>query len=251
MTNRTIGVAGLLAALGAGAIAAPALAQCTSPVLICFSSDNYAYETLYNNATLMSSTGSLLTVVGKINSFSAPLDFLNANMPAKEYTFIWNLQTLAPGTVQTIPGKVWDTDYASAAQLGTFTIYEDASPDAPTTATLAANPPNADVPSKFTDGIPILSGTLSYFHVRVTYTGTPARYAGSLNATYNVTGGTWGYIFDPSTAANLTGLWCTIGTGTNQCTLPAGYSALVSGKTDSPPVPTLRSTWGSIKTLYR
>lgn len=251
MTNRTIGVAALLVTLGAGVVAAPVMAQCTAPVLMCFSSDNYAYETMYNNATLMSSTGSLLTVVGRINSFAPPLDFLNANMPAKEYTFIWSLVTQAPGTVQTIPGKVWNTDYASAGQLGTFAVYEGSPPNSPTTATLPANPPNALVPSTFTDGTIILSGTISYFHVQVTFTGIPARYAGSLNATYNITGGTWGHIFDPSTAANLTGLWCTLGTGLNQCTLPAGYSALVSGKTDSPPVPTLRSTWGTLKTLYR
>jgi hypothetical protein len=249
MTTRKIGVAALLGALAIGATAVPASAQCVSPVLMCFSSDNYAYETAYNNATLMSSTGSILTVVGRINSFAPPLDFLNANMPAKEYTFVWTLQTIAPGTVQTIPGRVWDTDYASTSQLGTLSVYEDATPDSPPTASLLPNPPNAQVPATFADGTLILSATIPYFHVRVTASGSPLRYNGSFNATYNVNGGTWGYIFDPSTAANLTGTWCPY----TQCTtaLQPGYAALIFGKTDSPPVPTLRSTWGALKMLYR
>ena len=249
MSTRKIGVAALFSALAIGAMAVPAGAQCVSPVLMCFSSDNYAYETNYNNATLMSAAGSVLTVVGRINSFAPPLDFLNANMPATEYTFVWVLTS--QGTIQSIPGKVWNTDYASTSSLGTLSVYAGTPPNSPTTATLPPNPPNALVPSTFADGTLILSGTIPYFHVQVTFTGSPARYAGSLNATYNITGGTLGYIFDPSTAANLTATWCTLGSGLNQCTLPAGYSALVSGKTDSPPVPTLRSTWGALKMLYR
>ena len=249
MTTRKIGVAALLSALAIGAMAVPAGAQCVPPVLMCFSSDNYAYETNYNNATLMSAPGSILTVVGHVNSFAAPLDFLNANMPAKEYTFVWTFTS--QGTVQTIPGRVWDTNYASTSQLGTLSVYEGMPPNSPTTVALLPNPPNAQVPSTFGDGTLILSASIPYFHVQVTFTGSPQRYAGSLNATYNVTGGTWGYLFDPTAAANLTGLWCTLGSGLNQCTLPAGFSALISGKTESPPVPTLRSTWGALKMLYR
>jgi hypothetical protein len=249
MTTRKIGVAALLSALAIGAVALPAGAQCVSPVLMCFSSDNYAYETNYNNATLISAPGSVLTVVGRINSFAPPLDFLNANMPAKEYTFVWVLTS--SGTGQTVPGRVWDTDYASSSALGTLSVYEGMPPNSPSTATLPANPPNALVPSTFADGTLILSGTIPYCHVRVTLSGNPLRYGGSLNATFYINGGTLGYIFDPSTLANLTGTWCTLGSGLNQCTLPAGYSALVSGKTDSPPVPTLRSTWGALKMLYR
>src|SRR5207245_7087370 len=129
MTRNKIRVAAFLGLMVTAVSAAPVLAQCVSPVMIKFDADVFAYESAYNPATLISSPGSSLTVVGKIVCFGPPLDYLNANMPAKEYTFIWNLTSF--GTAVTIPNKVWDTDYASSTQLGTFAIYEDASHNSP------------------------------------------------------------------------------------------------------------------------
>ncbi len=248
MNGRKIGVAALLGIILGAALVGPASAQCVSPVLIKFDADVFAYESAYNAATFTSSTGSALTVVGKIVCFGPPLDYLNANMPAKEYTFIWNLTTQAPGTVQTILGKVWDTDYASASQLGTLAIYEDSAPNSPNASTVPPSPPNASVPSTFTDGTLILSGVIDYFHTQVTKA-TTGRIGGSFNATYHFTGGSL-YASIGGNTSNLNGLWCTIGTQVGQCTLPAGYSAHPSGKNDVPTL-ALRSTWGMIKQLYR
>jgi hypothetical protein len=259
MMRKTIGAAALLGVISAAVVVPHAMAQCVSPVMIKFDADVYAYESSYNLATLMSSTGSNLTVVGKIVCFGPPLAYLNANMPAKEYTFVWNLVTQAPGTVQTIPGRVWNTDYASASQLGTFAIYEDAAPNAPNACAVAAFPPNADVPGKFIDGSTvILNGTIDYFHTQVTKA-TNGSYGGSFNATYKFTGGTlYGAVGGAS--SNLNGLWCTIGTGTNQCMIPcnyvpppaSGYSAHPSGKYDAPSsTPAVPTTWSVIQQLYR
>jgi len=256
MMRKKIGVAALLGLMATGAFVAPAMAQCVSPVLIKFDADVFAYESMYDPSTLISSTGSNLTVVGKIVCFGPPLDYLNANMPATEYTFIWSLKTLAPGTVQTILGRVWDTDYASATQPGTFSIYEDGAPNAPNATTVLPYPPNADVPAKFVDGTVILSGVIDYFHTQVTKSSL-GTYGGSFNATYHFTGGTL-YPVIGGNSSNLNGLWCTIGTGTGQCMIPSnyvpppppGYSAHPSGKNDVPTVAHL-STWGAIKQLYR
>jgi hypothetical protein len=250
MMTRKLVVAALTGVLAAGALNAPARAQCVAPVLICFSGDNYAYETP-NNPTYISVTGSPMTVVGKIVSFDAasPLGFLNANMPAKEYTFVWTLVTIAPGTTETILGRQWVTNYASAAQLGTFNIYEDSTPDAPTTPALLPNPPSDGVPGNFSDGTLILSASINFFRVIVSKN-SQGNFGGSFSATANFTGGTLfpligGNVFNFGTT------WITTGTAVGQTTaLPAGFSALVSGKTDSPTA-VQGSTWGAIKMLYR
>lgn len=254
MTTRKIGVAALLGALALGAFSLPARAQCVSPVLIKFDADVFAYETAYDNTTYMSTAGSILKVVGKIVCFGPPLDYLNANMPGTEYTFVWNLKSLPPGTVQTIVNRVWDTDYASASVPGSFVIYEDTSPESPDAASVAQFPPNADVPDKFVDGTVILSGSIDYFHTQITRTST-GRFGGSFNATYHFTGGTL-YPSIGGNTSNLNGLWCALGSAPGQCTIPSnilpptGYSAHPSGKNDVPTVAYI-STWGAIKMLYR
>jgi hypothetical protein len=250
MTTRKLGVAALIGVLAAGAFTAPVAAQCVAPVLICFSGDNYAYETP-NNPTYISVTGSPMTVVGKIVSFDAasPLGFLNANMPAKEYTFVWTLTTIAPGTIETILGRQWTTDYASSAQPGTFNIYEGSPPDAPTTAALLPNPPSDGVPGNFSNGTLILSASINFFRVIVTKN-SQGRFGGSFNATASFTGGTL-YPLIGGNVFNFGTTWITTGPALGQTTaLPAGFSAIVSGKSDSPTT-VKASTWGAIKMLYR
>ena len=250
MMTRKLGVAALLSVLVAGAYSAPASAQCVSPVLICFSGDNYAYETP-NNATYISTTGSVMTVVGRIVSFDATsvLGYLNANMPAKEYTFVWDLKTIAPGTVETILGRQWTTDYASVGIPGTFSIYEDSTPDAPITTALLPAPPSGGVPGNFSDGTLILSGKIPFFRVVVTKKSNGS-YGGSFNATAFFDGGTL-YPQIGGNVFNFGTTWITTGPAVGQTTaLPAGYSAIVSGKTDAPTM-VQSSTWGAIKMLYR
>lgn len=251
--KRTIGVAALLGLLAAGAFTSTASAQCGalgSGLLISFNNgDVFAYESNYNVATYLSAPGSQLTVVGFVNQFCAPLQDQDPTDPSKEYTFIWN--AVSAGTVGPAPfgasGLKWDTDYLS----GTFTIYMGSPRNAPTLATLPANPPNATVPVNFTDGTAILTGTFNDpLHVTITKNST-GTFSGSVNGTYQFNGGTlFGRV--GTATSNVNGLWCSAGSGSGHCTLPAGYSAHPSGKWDSPSsTPATPSTWGSIQSLYR
>jgi hypothetical protein len=257
--KRKIGAAALLAVLVTAAFTAPAMSQCVAPVLISFGADVYAYEQSppYDQVNNLSGAGATLTVVGKISCFGPPLDYLNANITAgtNEYTFIWTLTSA--GTVGPVPagsGVKWDTDYTG----GTFSIYDDNSPDAPNAASVPLNPPAGSVPGSFVDGAVILSGVFDSFHVQVTRNGT-GRYGGSWTAGYRFTGGSlFGSV--GGAASNAGNTWCTIGLGTNQCMLPSGYSgtpwsgysAHASGKFDAPASTSAHlSTWGTIKMLYR
>ena len=75
-------------------------------------------------------------------------------------------------------------------------------------------------------------------------------YGGSFSGVANFDGGTL-YSTIGGNAFNFGTTWTSVGTAVGQTTaLPAGYSALVSGKTDSPTA-VQPSTWGAIKLLYR
>jgi hypothetical protein len=70
---------------------------------------------------------------------------------------------------------------------------------------------------------------------------------GSFRAHYRVTGGTLSGLL-LGMEALLGGNWCANFAGCH----PPNYSAHPNGKFDtSGPVPTLRSTWGQVKTIYR
>ena len=243
-----IGVAATLGILAAGVLAPEAFAQCGTGVMIKFDNDGFAYETSYNNATYMSSPGSQLTVVGIITLFCAPFTDLNPADPNKEYTFIWDGLTSA-GTVSSpygSSGTKYDTDYVG----GGFRIYEGSPRNAPTAATLPANPPNATVPVNFTDGTLILQGALSGFHTAITRSSL-GNYSGSFRSDYACTGGTLYNRVGEGTSL-LSGLWCAAGTGNGRCSMPAGYSAHPNGKWDTPATTaTSPTTWGTIKQLYR
>lgn len=255
---RKLAVAALLGGLATGALAASAMAQCVSPVLISIGADSFAYEDLYQTApadSFDSHAGSKLTVVGKIVCFGPPLDYLNANFGTNEYTFVFNLTSL--GTVKSAPantnGENWDTPYTS----GTFSVYEDPAMNAPAAATMPPSPPVAGVvPDKFVDGTLILTGVFDVFTTQVTLRrllSGSLRFGGSWNANYHCTGGRAAeFALVGSGIASAGATWCTNGTGTGQCTSPAGYSAHPSGKFDAPgTTPTSSSTWGRIKLLYR
>jgi hypothetical protein len=257
---RKLAVAALLGGLATGALAASAMAQCASPFLICIGADSFAYEDLYQTApadSFNSHAGSHLTVVGKVVSFGAPLDYLNAAMATNEYTFVWNLTSL--GTVKSAPagqnGEDWITQYTA----GTFSIYEDPAKNAPGAATMPPNPPVAGVvPDKFVDGTPILTGVFDVFTTRVTLRALPTvpptlRFGGSWNSNYHCTGGRPAeFALVGGGIASAGTLWCTNGTVPAQCSSPAGYSAHPSGKFDVPASTSASgSTWGRIKLLYR
>jgi hypothetical protein len=260
MNMRTIGVmtAGILML---SAFAGTASAQCPptlppSSVMIEFDANSFAYETnggvLSNPVGYISPAGNVLTMVGIIDRFYAPLAYLNPADPTKEYTFVVT-GLVSGGTTTTIngPTTIYDTQYTG----GTFAIYEGSPENAPLAGQMAANPPlGPTVPANFQDGTAILTGDLCGFNTSITKTGTIVN--GSFGSTYKFTNPN---APGPPPAGNLfnavgdgqaifTGVWCVTAGG---CT-PTGYSAHPNGKWDSPPTTaTLRSTWGTLKQLYR
>lgn len=256
MKLTTIGVmaAGLLAM---GTVAGVASAQCPpllppSSVMIEFDANCFAYEPNYNNATYLSTAGNVLTMVGIIDAFYAPLAGLTPADPNKEYTFVvTNLVSLGTVTSFNGPTTNYDTDYSG----GTFAIYEGSPEDAPLAGAMNSNPPGgATVPANFQNGTAILTGDLCGFHVNVNRTGTIV--GGSFGSTYKFTnpnapgappaGNLFNVVGDGQ--AFFGGLWCE---STGGCR-PTGYRAHPNGKWDSPPTtPASRSTWGTLKQLYR
>ena len=250
--KRQIGVAMLVALTALTSLASGALAQCTTGMLIKWDENGFAYETLYNPNTFISSATSQLVVVGKVSAFCQMLIGLDATDPTKEYTYIFSGLTSA-GTVgpTAIAGGStrWTTNYGN----GQFFIYEDNSPDAPNPVAMPASPPNATVPANYTDGTVILSGNIVNFSTTITRFSTGS-YATSFRGDFAFTGGTLFNLVGPEFGL-LTGLWCANDDAApgvlGLCDLPTGYSSHPNGKFDQPSTPAQTSTWGAIKQLYR
>jgi len=240
--KKIIGVAAAAALLATGA-ATSAFAQCGTGVMIKFDADAFAYETSYVNATYHSNPGSVLSMVGIVDLFCAPFLDLDPSDPTTEYTFyITNLTSAGTTAIPVGPTTFYETDYSG----GTWEIHAGSPRNAPNAGGMPALP-SALVPANFTDGPVILSGTLSGFHVEVTTNG--ANINGSFNSTYVTTGGTLAGRVG-SGSASFAGNWCPTMQPTG-CT-PATYSAHPNGKWDTPgTTPTLPSSWGRMKMLYR
>lgn len=263
MKMRTIGVmtAGILsltAFIGVASAQCPPVGGPSAP-MIEFDFNNFAYEPNYNLATFQSTAGNMLTIVGIVDRFYAPIAYLNPGDPATEYTFvITNL--ISQGTVTTPAGPT--TFYQTQYNGGTFAIYEDSPENAPLAAAMAANPfGGATVPANFQDGTAILTGEMCGFSFTVTRTqvGTgPISYGGNFGGTYRFTnpnapgpppaGNLYNLMGDAQ--AIFTGNWC--GAPGSVTCRPANYIGQLNGKWDSPPTtPAVRSTWGTLKSLYR
>jgi hypothetical protein len=263
---RNLGATAVMATLAITLAGGPRLAAASCPppdpcngcgVLIEFDADAFAFETMYNKATFISTSGSAMTIVGLITQFGVPLNFLNPSDPNKEYTFVMSGLTSA-GTVTSVNGPTtnYDTDYAG----GTFTIYEGSPRNAITGAAWGSNPfGGATVPANFQDGTVILTGNLCGFHTQVSKTvvGPSTILGGSFRSNYNFTNpGAPG----PPPAGNLFnkvgggvalvgGNWCA--SSSTACT-PANYTAQPNGKFDAPQTTaTVRSSWGQVKVIYR
>jgi hypothetical protein len=255
--KKKIGVAAVLGLLAVAALSPSASATqvCTgSPApFISFNVDTvFAYETAYNNATYRASAGSVLTILGKVVCFGFPFNGLAGNN--KEYSVVIQVKTAAgtPPPVLFSGNNIWDTDYNDVSGPQSFAIYEDASPDLPGPLTVGSPASALALFDGSESGVTaILSGTIDYFHTQIRQTIASNVWSGSFNALYHATGGSlYGAVGNGQ--ANLNGLWCSLGTGTSQCTLPPGYSAHPSGKFDQPgTTPGLPATWGKIKMLYR
>jgi len=235
-----VAVAALLLAGGASRALA---ANCDSGEMIRFTQNAFAYETNYTNATYNSAPGSILSIVGHVAYFCAPMAALNPADPTKEYTFyITGLVSAGTQHIPLGPTTMHETDYAG----GTWEIHEGSPENAPVDGTMPSLP-DASVPSTFTDGPVVLSGTFANFHTSISVTGTNIN--GSFRADYAATGGAY-YPQVGNGVALFQGLWC-VTLKPAGCT-PATYSAHPDGKWDTAPtVGVNRSTWGAIKQLYR
>lgn len=189
--------------------------------------------------------GGILRCVGVVSLFGPPLDFLNATMPATEYTFyIDGLQSL--GT--TAFGPPATTVYTTFYSGGTIAVYADPTPD----AVFDPLPPNANVPATFLDaGAPILTG--DFTSMLVTTNNFTAFQTGSIEGNIAWTGGTLIGHFDGGSGEPCPGLFTG---GATWNTSPGigipGYLFRHDGKIDLQcPTPTQKSTWGRLKGLYR
>lgn len=167
--------------------------------------------------------GGELKAVGIISDFGPPLDFLDADDPAKEYTFyIYGL--ISQGTVATGPPST--TFYLTQYTGGFIEIYEGS----PRNSSFAPNPPNALVPSTYVDGTLLLSGHFTSFQ---TQTNNFSQFSvGNAEGTILFTGGSlidlWtNNVGDPECPGLFNG-----GTTWNASTLPAGYLFRHDGKLD-------------------
>lgn len=180
-----------------------------------------------------------LKMLGTISQFGPPFAFLNANMPATEYTF-YGYGLISGGTTTVGPPatELYTTPYTG----GTIEIYEDTTPDA------VFNPPSAATIANFTNGTLILQGTFSAFTTETNNFTTFQ--VGDAEGTITWTGGSLFSLVSPS-GVPCPGLF--VGGMTWRPTVvPAGYLFRHDGKIDlNCPVPANASTWGRIKSLYR
>lgn len=189
--------------------------------------------------------GGIMNGVGTVSMFGGPLDFLNATMPATEYTFVIG-GLVSGGTVSVGPPAT--TFYQTLYSGGTIEIYGDPSPD----AVFAPNPPNALVPSTFLDaGAPLLSGVFTRFVVNTNNFTTFK--VGNIEGDINWTGGSLLDLLRGSNDVVCPGLFTG---GSTWNTAPGigipGYLFRHDGKIDLQcPTPAQKSTWGRLKQMYR
>jgi len=233
---RKIGAAALLGLLAAGALATNAGAQCGTGPMIVLNTATFGYETIPVTAPYFSTAGSNLTMVGLVQLFCNPFAGINAQDPTTQYTIVVTGLTSA-GTLHPL-SNLWTTAYSG----GTFAIYQYSPRVAPSSAATA--PAAGSALPFYQIGTPILTGTLSGYNITAQSTGN-----GSYAASATFTGGTlFSLLGGADGPVTFQGALCALST----CTPPAGgYSAQFDGKFDTPVTPTLNSTWGRVKILYR
>jgi hypothetical protein len=235
MMNRTIRITVL--ALLACAMAAPSHA---GPVIDW--DPAYFYSTTPGVTPTSAPVGSNLFIVGTVSVFGPPLQFLNANDPTKDYTFYIYGMTSSGTTATPVPplGTAYVTNYGA----GTIELYEGT----PRDAAFDPNPPNANVPSTFTNGTLLLKGTMTNFY---TQTNNFSNFStGNAEGSITWTGGTLLPIVSPGgqpCPSLITG-----GLSWHPGVLIPGYLFRHDGKIDLEcPTPARTGTWGKIKALYR
>src|SRR5262249_21354433 len=146
------GMRSLVTALFLSACAALVFAPAAHADSLLFDYVGFDYEFPNPNPATFGEPGSGYVGLGTVPFLFAPL---TSNTSTNDYTFV--IQGLTPTSVLPV-GTMEIVNYSS----GTVTIYEDSKAGG-TTADYGSNPPNATVPSTFTDGTAIMVGTLTSF----------------------------------------------------------------------------------------
>jgi hypothetical protein len=193
----------------------------------------FDYESPNPNLATFGEPGSGYVGIGTLPFLFAPLV---TNTAANEYTYVMQ------GLTSTNVTPVGSFDIISYS-AGTITLYEDAHAGG-TTADYGVDPPNATAPTSFTDGTPILVGTLTNFQFVLDRTnGT-----GSFEAVFNVTGGTQLANFPVNQRVG----WTFSGSTGNALNIPHGYAHQCDGQTFlNAPVAARKVSWGHLKAGYR
>jgi hypothetical protein len=202
----------------------------------------YFYSTTPGVTATNAPAGSNLFIVGTVSVFAPPLQFLNANDPTKDYTFYIHGMSSNGTTPTAVPPL--GTAYVTTYTVGTIELYEGT----PRDAAFDPNPPNANVPSTFTNGTLLLSGTFYNFY---TQTNNFSNFStGNAEANISWTGGTLLPFMSPGghpCPSLFTG-----GLSWHPGVVIPGYLFRHDGKIDLEcPTPARSSTWGKIKALYR
>ncbi|MEZ5063971.1 MAG: hypothetical protein R3B81_04510 [bacterium] len=174
-----------------------------------------------------SNVGDKLSAVGVLNAIEEPLVWDTANYAYNYY--IRDLVSLG----EAVFGTTRVADYSG----GLFTVYVDW---LPSNADYGVNPPNATVPSTFTDGI---STYVDGFFTEFTMTFNAATASGSFVGNLTFTGG------DVFALLSSTDGW-TFGANIANVS-PDGYDLQMNGDVYLEIVSVDEQTWGGIKGLYR
>jgi hypothetical protein len=245
--KRIIGLAALIAVVATAVMVPLANAQCVSGtgtnILLKWDANGFSYEGPSAYTGYMSPAGNVLTNVLAVSLFCSPLNALDPNNAALEYTMVWN-GLVSAGTVPT-PFGASGTKFTTLYTGGSFTLYEgpvNARPYTSSTVPL----PGVALP-QYAEGTVILSGTIDSLTTVITQSSTGS-VNGSFRGKYTITGGTYQNQFcgGGGIAALMDGLWYPVAP-------PAGYTGHNNGKFDSADctTPTGNTSWGRIKTLYR
>lgn len=183
--------------------------------------------------------------VGQVTSFG-PL--LAGYVDASEYEYTFYVTDLY------VASHNWDPFFqfleVTFQNNGRGRYYQDGKPGCMactpgTPAVYGTNPPNATVPSTFTDGLLALGGDIDEFALFYDYANAQGGFSGKMTQDEGA--------FLPYLPPAQRGGW-TLGAlaGRPNLTVPTGYDNQVSGSCYVPdPVSVSHKTWGAIKALYR
>jgi hypothetical protein len=144
--------------------------------------------------------------------------------------------------------------YVTFTNGGRVEYYEDPSKDAqnlpapPNCPAYGSEPPNADAPSKFNNGLAAITGALVNANLSYDYNEDQ----GGFQAEMNIDGGAYSsYVPAPSWNGWFMSGLVSPPPGGNPCAAPAGYDHQLSGECRHPVVANSSGTWGALKKLYR